>query len=196
VIDIHLILRKTDKMGSHLSFKHTERNSGAASLFDLAHEHAKSIAILIDHKLFGSAYALLRPCIEAYIRGSWLLYCATDDEVTRFTSRDAKWPSLKQQMSELSKHHGLPKGFDRYLGKNMGVLDALTHGLSTQMKWRFNESRIEFVMTEENICELVREISFISIMAHLGIAEIAKNENVEKELEVIFSELNTFNMNI
>jgi hypothetical protein len=193
VIDIHLILRKTDKMGSHLSFKHTERNSGAASLFDLAHEHAKSIAILIGHKLFGSAYALLRPCIEAYIRGSWLLYCATDDEVTRFTSRDAKWPSLKQQMSELSKHHVVPKGFDRYLGKTMGMLDALTHGLSTQMKWRFNESRIEFVITEENICELVREISFISIMAHLGIAEIAKNENVEKELAVIFSELNTFN---
>lgn len=90
MLDIHSILKKTDRIGSRLSFKHSERNVGSATLFDLAHEHAKSIAILIDHKLFGSAYALLRPCIEAYIRGSWLLYCATDDEVTRFTSRDAR----------------------------------------------------------------------------------------------------------
>jgi len=193
VQDIHSILRKTDPLGSRLSFKYTVRKGGAATLFDLAHEHAKSIALLIDHRLAGSAYALLRACIEAYIRGSWLLHCASDDQVKKFTSRDTKWPSLSSQMSDLEDHHDLPGAFDRYLGKTMGMLDALTHGLSTQMKWRFNDSHIEFVMTDNDKCELAKEISFISIMAHLGIADIAEDEDVVRELEEIFSELDAFN---
>lgn len=68
--DIHLILRKTDQIGSRLSFKSTQRKLGAATLLDLSQEHAKSIALLIDSKLYGSAYALLRACRETYIRGT------------------------------------------------------------------------------------------------------------------------------
>jgi hypothetical protein len=193
VLDIHSILRKTDVIGSRLSFKSTERKVGPAALFDLAHEHAKSIALLIDSKLYGSAYALLRACIEAYIRGSWLLHCATDEQVDRFTNRDAKWPSLSSQMNDLEGHHELPGAFNRYLGKTMGTLDALTHGLSIQIKWRFNESHIEFVMSDEDKYELAREISFISILAHVGMADISNDEKAVKELEAIFPELDTFN---
>jgi len=191
--DIFDTLKKIENIGSSITYKHSDRKSGSMSLLDLAHEHTKSIAVLMEKELYGSAYALLRSCIEGYFRGRWLLHCATDDQVTKFTTRDAQWPKLTQQIIEVAEHQGLPNSYDRYIGKNMGLLDALTHGLSTQIKWRCNDRHIGFTnMTEENISELHREVVFISFMSTLGMVEIAQDTDALLKLESITSEVTSY----
>ena len=173
-----------------MTFKHSERKSGSMALLDLAHEHAKSIAFLMEKKLYGSAYALLRPCIEGYFRGQWLFHCATDDQVTNFTSSDARWPKLSQQIKEVAEHQESPKTYERYLNKNLGVLDALTHGLSTQIKWRCNDNHIGFIrMSEEDTVELHNNIIFVSFMSILGMAEITQDNDAIEKLSVISDEI-------
>ena len=191
--DLHSILRQTDEIGSTMSFSYDGRKGGAACLFDLAHEHAKSIVLLIDNKLMGSAYAFLRPCIEAYIRGDWILHCATEEQVKRYTTRDAQWPKLSQQTKDLEEHLQLPDGFKRYMGKTMGMLDAFTHRLSSQIKRRLNGNHIEIVATEEEKMELAWEASFISLLSHVGMAEISEDDNAANKLELLFEELIKFN---
>lgn len=189
--DIHSILKKTDEIGSRLRFSSSERKTGAATLLDLSHEHAKSVVLLIDAKHYGSAFALLRPCIEAYIRGSWLLYCASDSEVDRFVNRDTQWPSLSKQMKGIEGYYDLPGSFRRYLGKSMGVLDALTHGLSSQIKKRYSDGHIEFQITEEEVYDLIWEASYTSVMSHIVMAGIAEDEDATQQLQRLLPELRT-----
>ena len=49
----------------------------------LAIEHGQAIVALVDHELYGSALTLQRPLFETLVRGLWLRYAATDDEVDR-----------------------------------------------------------------------------------------------------------------
>ena len=61
-----------------------ERLAGGS--FDAVHEHHRSIGLLVQHQLFGSAFVLLRPMFDGCVNGMWLTYLANDDELQRFSS--------------------------------------------------------------------------------------------------------------
>jgi hypothetical protein len=95
------IIRQCNLLTAEVKFKRTPRNIAATSLFDLSHEHAESIDILCDLGRYGSAAALYRSCIEAYIRGSWVLYCANDEEVSKTLNSNKKGKPLSILVNEL-----------------------------------------------------------------------------------------------
>jgi len=51
----------------------------------LSLEHGFSALILIDQGLLSSSFSLLRPQYESLLRGVWLLYAATNEEVAKLT---------------------------------------------------------------------------------------------------------------
>ncbi|WP_250528255.1 hypothetical protein [Caballeronia sp. GAWG2-1] len=55
----------------------------SATAFSIVHEHQKSCLFLVQHGLVGSATALMRPSVEALIRGLWLQW-ADELELVRF----------------------------------------------------------------------------------------------------------------
>ena len=56
----------------------------SANCFDVSLEYQKAIVLLIENKLIGSAFSLVRLQFEAYIRGLWLIRCATEPEIEKF----------------------------------------------------------------------------------------------------------------
>jgi hypothetical protein len=66
----------------------SKRMKLAAACWHIAIDHQMAITRLIELTLHGSALALMRPTIEAYVRGLWLLNSTTDDEVD-LAGRDA-----------------------------------------------------------------------------------------------------------
>ena len=50
------------------------------SLLHLSLEHCRGITSLIRYEVFGSALALLRPQVEAYIRDVWFDRCAQEED--------------------------------------------------------------------------------------------------------------------
>jgi hypothetical protein len=57
----------------------------AAALFDQVHEHHRGIQTLLRSSLDGSAFSLYRSAFDTYFRGVWLLRCASEEEVKKFT---------------------------------------------------------------------------------------------------------------
>ena len=55
-----------------------------AGCLNLSLEHHKSIVLTTTTEFYGSAFALVRLQFEAYIRGVWLSYCATDQAIEKF----------------------------------------------------------------------------------------------------------------
>jgi hypothetical protein len=52
----------------------------AAACWHTAIDHQMAVGVLVHETLHASALALMRPTIEAYVRGLWLLYAATDQD--------------------------------------------------------------------------------------------------------------------
>jgi hypothetical protein len=61
-----------------------DREAMAGALFDQVHEHHKEILLLLKNLFVGSAFSLVRPTLETFVRGLWLLRCASDEEVENF----------------------------------------------------------------------------------------------------------------
>ena len=60
----------------------TVRNRAAGASFAIAQDHHHAIVFLMKNTFHSSSFALLRCLFEAYLRGLWLKYCATDAQVT------------------------------------------------------------------------------------------------------------------
>ena len=61
----------------------TDRNRIVGSAFAIAMDHHAAIVVLMRHTLYSSSFSLLRVLFEAYLRGLWLKYCASDEHVQR-----------------------------------------------------------------------------------------------------------------
>jgi hypothetical protein len=73
-----------DEQTRRVDFGGTLRNKIVAGCFDVALEHQASTALLIQHQLIGSSFALIRALVEAFIRGIWIERCATERELVIF----------------------------------------------------------------------------------------------------------------
>lgn len=71
-----------------------DREAMAGALFDQVHEHYKAIRLLVENSFVGSAFSLLRPTFETFVRGVWLLHCASDKEVENFAKDKTSDKSL------------------------------------------------------------------------------------------------------
>jgi hypothetical protein len=184
------IIRQCNSLTAEIKCKRTPRNVTATVLFDLSYEHAASIDILCDQGRYGSAAALFRSCAEAYIRGSWVLYCATDVEVTNTLESNKKGKPLSTLVNELIIKD---QGYDfltRYAKSSLkNILDSLSHGKSTQIGHRFDGNSIGFINDPEVIKVLIQEACLFSLLSHASIAEIAQDESMGAKVTELFEQM-------
>lgn len=64
-----------------------KRSRAAAKLFGIAQDHHYAIVFLLKHEFCSSIMALRRSVYEAHLRGLWVKYCATNEEVQDFITR-------------------------------------------------------------------------------------------------------------
>lgn len=125
------------------SFNGTDRLCLAAALFDLVHEHSKAVCLLLDcppaRRLTGSAFALLRPTFEAFVRGLWLRHCATDSEIADFANDD-EIEKIDKLLQEIESKDGYDVGVLSYIKKSAwSAMCSYTHGGIFQAVSKDNE---------------------------------------------------------
>lgn len=160
----------------------TDRRRLAGGAFAIALDIHSSIAVLIERGNYPTAFIASRSLWEAYIRGCWLLKCATDDQLTRFAQDKLNlktWPMIEALESEggfeketLSKLHE----------NNWPRLNAMNH-ISGPLVVRFNsESGIEANFDDDEILECLTHASNLALLAASGVAEAAVNHDVMMKL--------------
>lgn len=145
--------------------------TGSACL-GLAQEHHHSIVLLTERGLYGSAFTLLRSVFEAYVRGVWLLHCATDQQVDAFANgtKPPKISLLILAVEEtLQFQEGNLSGVER---AHWSAMCAYTHsgGLHVQ-RWQTEES-VEPSYQEDEVNEmllLAELFGAVSAVALLGL---------------------------
>ena len=181
--EFQLIIRDCNVLTVDAEFMRSPRNIAAMALFDLCHEHAESIDILCDLGRHSSSAALYRSCVEAYIRGSWVLNCASDEEVSNTLNSNKKGKSLSTLVDELIMDSQDYSFLTRYAKSSLkNILDSLSHGKSTQIAYRFDGETIGFKNDPEVIELLVREACLFTLLSHAAIAQIAQDEAMGKKV--------------
>ena len=172
-----------------VNFETTNRLRVSVSLFHLCVEHQTGIHVLVDHGVIGSAFALIRPQFEAYLRGIWFHRCATETQISGFLVGEEP-PKIKIIMEDEQKLEGYEEGA---LGKAKKEiwrnLNDFTHGGAIQVKARNTKDEISSNYRPEHIAGLLQSAATLSLLAGIAIASAVSNNELANNLSSLYQRL-------
>lgn len=142
-----------------ISIPNTLRNRVAAACYAIALDHFDAILVLLrsNPKLYSSAFSLMRLVFETFIRGMWLLHCAEDEQVERFSNNEFELPKIKQLINEVEEKCNFDgKELSKSHSEYWAVLCDYTHtGVRQIQRWHSVEG-VEPNYQKEEIIDVIR----------------------------------------
>jgi hypothetical protein len=169
------------KLGS-IQMKGDHRHRIPAQLFDLAIEHHAGIIQLLNSHVYASACALVRCEFECFVRGAWLHYCATDDQIESFIQNDHLPLTFDGLIVALEQK---PEFENKFLSKVKDQawtpMNGYTHGGIHQISRRLQDGYIESNFEDDELLEVVQFSSMMALIAFGYIAELAGRQDLVEE---------------
>jgi len=150
----------------------------SAALFNISLQHANAIVVLIDSGLASSAFALVRPMFETYVRASWIFNCAQGAVIERLVSEDEFKEKLPSMLRDLDGVRGL-NGYLAHFGTNLSGLHSYTHGGLRVIAQNLTEKDIGQAFPDSEVANMLKFASVISFLSFTGISELAGIVNEE-----------------
>jgi hypothetical protein len=155
---------------------HVKRLQLAMACCHVAVEHAQAIVVLLRNGLLGSALALKRPLFEAYVRGMWLAYAATDGQVDD-AGRDKFPPKFKTLTDDLEQPGKLPPGLLSDIRASWWKrMCSLTHSGYQQIGARLTPDGLGNNYEDSEVIEALTWADMITLMAAIEFAGAANDE--------------------
>lgn len=155
----------------------------SATLLDLALEHHAGIVHLLDARIYGSAFALLRVEFEAFIRATWLQLCATPDELADFERNDTLNLTFGQMINAIEQHQDFQYKVLSVLKQNAWrAMNGYTHGGLHQVVRRMKNGNIQPNYEPEEVVEVLKASGYLALQSLLQIARLAENTDLEEEI--------------
>jgi len=168
----------------------TTKNRVSASLLHLSLEHFAAIHILLSKQHYGSAYSLLRPQFESYIRGVWFSFIATDLELDKFIQKDELKPTFGKLISDLEN---LELYQNRELSdikkKIWGSLCSYTHGGAYQLAFRNKTNAIELDFSEKELIQFLFLSNELALLSLVNLAQIGNRPDISLQASIKHNEL-------
>lgn len=180
------ILESIENELAGLEFKQNDRNNLSAALFDVSLDHANGIIALLSNKKpnIPSAYALVRPMFECFVRGAWLQHCASDAQIEKIIKKDSFPLKFGEMLEAVEKENKWPATLTEIMKRAMKNMHSYTHGGMQIISRRFKDGILEHVLDEKEISDV---LTFIVILAYLSFCQIvsitgttAKDEFIKK----------------
>ncbi|MEX0805646.1 MAG: hypothetical protein WD688_20365 [Candidatus Binatia bacterium] len=154
----------------------------AAGCFDQVHEHHKAIHLLLKNSLVGSAFSLVRPTLETFVRGLWLLRCASEKEVESFT-KDKIDKSFGDLIKEIEARDGYNVGVLSKVKKNYwGAMCSYAHGGYLQTVRRNTEAHITPNYSDDEKLEVVKFADTLALLAASEMFMMANRDDMAAQV--------------
>ena len=156
-----------------------------ATFFSTAIEHQRSIAVLTDNRLYGSAASLLRSIFESYVKGLWFELCATEADCNRLR-RDKFKKTFNDLIVEVEEKE--EKGLFKAKEEMWNTLNSLTHSGLSQLSRRISDTKIGSNYDSEFIKDVLRMSSNYGFLSCIRVAKISMDPEALKKVSNISSE--------
>lgn len=150
-----------------------KRNRAAAAAFAIAQDHQAAIVLLMANTLYSSSHALLRCLFEAYLRGLWLRYCASESQVTEVF---AGCEPSKTMVAEIEATDAFSHGqLSRIKKSTWQTLCAFTHtGGQHLQRWQSADA-IEPTFEAAELEDCLNFAELFGAMATLEMVQMSKS---------------------
>ena len=159
----------------------TTRNRVVAACFAVALDHFDAVLVLLGRnpKIYSSAFALTRLVFESYIRGMWLMNCATDDEIENFSNGTFELPKTPRMIAAIEIAGNFDgKQFSTTYSNDWKHLCDYTHTGTLQVqRWNKLDS-VEPNYSDDEAIEVIRFTKAYALFAGVSFAETVIN-NIE-----------------
>lgn len=129
-----------------------------ALLFDFH----KGILTLLSSKLFGGAFALVRPVVEALVRAHLVLMGSQEDILK--LQQDEYRVNFAEVGSQIDEAFGLEGFFKNFLTTARNALHSYTHAGVLQLGRRFEGNELKPRYSDEEIGEVIRTTTLAVFM--------------------------------
>ncbi|EMV9370594.1 DUF6988 family protein [Vibrio parahaemolyticus] len=151
-------------------------NSISAALLNIAIEHHQSVIVLVERKLYSSAFALARSMFESTIRGLWINNCANEQDVDEMLSKD-RFKNFGQLICELEAMNCYSSGVLSRTKKSVWALfNSFTHSGYQQISRQFSGNEIISNFSSDEVNSLLSHTGALALLATIEIASIMNNE--------------------
>jgi hypothetical protein len=148
----------------------------AAACWHIAIDHQMAVVVLVHETLHASALALMRPTIEAYVRGLWLRYAATDQELDKAGRDQFANDFFGKIVADLEMPGRFDHGALSHLkGETWRRLCSYTHTGYQQIGARLTTSGLGYDYEESEILGALALVDSIALMAVIELAGLAKD---------------------
>lgn len=150
------------------------------AILQLTEDIADAIIVLLDAQMPGPALSLARPLFEGYVRGFWLLKCASDEQVHKFLN--GKCPNFPGLLAAIPKDAESGGAWIHATSeKNLIAFHDLTHGGSEHIKRRIRDGSVEPSYPEHELDSLIRLVDEIRVQIGVELlSRLNDEEGVEK----------------
>lgn len=158
-----------------------ERQTLLIAYFDICMEHIKSTHLLITYKLYGSAFAIVRPFYETYFRALWMLKFASDQEVEGIRNNTFHFPNMGSKIKELDSIYTGTDFFQKIKHDTWNSMCDYAHSGTLQLSRRWKEGELEPNYEEGEILEVLKGTRVILLLfAYVVLKEHGYDAEAEK----------------
>lgn len=180
---------KRIKIIDRLYFDPSRNLQVAVSLLMHSVDTHSAVHTLIRNGVISPAYALIRPQLEAYVRGSWFARCASDEQISSFIAGKEP-PKINTLIFDIkSVCPELGGRLEKNKCQIWKKLNDLTHGGIIQVKGRCTNSGIKQNFPKQDIANLLTGSATMSLLASQELVEITNNYPIVEQLHQSFGEL-------
>ena len=124
-------------------FEGVRQQHWGSALLQHSWDVSDAIVSLVERNLPGPSWSLARPLCESFVRGIWILHCASDEDMERFQQGES--PGLTKLLEGISSHRdaSLHVVWLRATSANRDVFHDFTHGGIEHVLRRVSEDMVE-----------------------------------------------------
>jgi len=105
-------------------------------------EHHDAIHLLIQNKLYGSGFALVRALYEPLYRAHWANACATDKQIDKIMKGKDVFPKMNEMVKEIDNAYGTGDFWQMIKNNSWPAMNDYTHAGMRQLSRRFVEDEV------------------------------------------------------
>ena len=165
------------------------KNNLLAAYTDITIEHHESIHLLIDRKLYGSAFALVRPLFETLFRIHWVNKRASGDQIEEIYGQDNfRFPKMDEMVQMIDESYSSDNFFIDLKLNSWSAMCSYTHSGLLPISRRFTSGDVRPNYETEEILEVLNS-SNMAILLITRLFFISMGQAIEaKESEKMILE--------
>ncbi len=130
---------------------------------EIALEQHEAIWLLIERRLTGAAFALVRPLVDTVVRAQWINAIATEQQIEQASKDIDIFPGMLQMRDAVSQAYHADRFFQPLLSE-WAAMCSYTHSGARQIARRFTRDEVKPSYTDGERAEVLYAATFALLL--------------------------------